>query len=93
MKILHGKLAGHGMGRVQNGGCVAFAEDKPVVTGILWLGIVITKIEKKYDYQIFLATFLNQIHKILTTVLCKMYLTPLVKYYINRVSLSQDYAC
>ena len=25
------------------------------------------------------------------TVLCKMYLTPSVKYYINRVSLSQDY--
>ena len=25
------------------------------------------------------------------TVLCKMYLTPLVKYYINRVSLSQNY--
>ena len=26
-----------------------------------------------------------------TTVPCKMYLTPFVKYYINRVSLSQDY--
>ena len=38
----------------------------------------------------FYASLKNRIGQY-TTMMCKKYFTPLVKYYIYRVSLSQDY--
>ena len=51
-------------------------------------------VHEAYQYLVveYVEKVINDLLKRLeTTVLCKMYLTPLVKYYINRVSLSQDY--
>ena len=44
LKILNGKLTGHGMSSIQNWSSVAFTKDKSVIAGILWLVIVKSEI-------------------------------------------------